>query len=146
MIYKSNCGVCRNVQKEPEFQRSKYLENLIEKVVLGKSENIIDFYCRLADIQNWKRVRNVSIADLNKGSFIDFRDKELKWRKAEITRINYDEIKCNYQMDVKYKKEGENIEETISSDSGRYAQFSYYTRMKYLEPRGNIQGLLTSGN
>lgn len=37
MIYKSNCGVCRNLQKEPEFQRSRYLETLIEKVVLQKS-------------------------------------------------------------------------------------------------------------
>lgn len=51
-------------------------------------------------------MRNVSITELNKGSLIDFRDKELKWRKAEITRINYDEIKGCHQIEVKYKKDG----------------------------------------
>jgi hypothetical protein len=106
MIYKSNCGVCRNLQIEPEFIRSKYLETLIEKVVLRKSEHFLNFYCRLADVQNWKKARNVSVAELTKGSFVDFRDKELKWRKAEITRINYDEAKASYQIEVKYKKDG----------------------------------------
>jgi hypothetical protein len=48
----------------------------------------------------------VAATELSKGSFIDFRDKELKWRKAEITRINYDEAKASYQIEVKYKKEG----------------------------------------
>ena len=106
MIYKSNCGVCRNVQKDAEFQRSKYLESLIEKVVLRKSEHFLDFYCRLTDVQNWKRVRNVTVTELNMGSFIDFRDKELKWRKAEITRIYFDETKGNHQIEVRYKKDG----------------------------------------
>ena len=90
MIYKSNCAVCRNLQKEPEFQRSQYLETLIEKVLLQKSLNYFDFYCRLADTQNWKKVRNISISELSKGLFIDFRDRELKWRKAEIIRIYFD--------------------------------------------------------
>jgi hypothetical protein len=38
-------------------------------------------------------------------------------------------------LTIRYKKENELIEETIESDSGRYAKFSYYTRMKYLEPK-----------
>jgi hypothetical protein len=38
------------------------------------------------------------------------------------------------------------VEESFGSDSSRYAKFSYYTRMKYLEPRNPTLSLLVPVN
>lgn len=45
-------------------------------------------------------------------------------------------------MVIRYKKDGLPIEETIQSDSGRYTRFSYYTRMRYLEQKSNLSGMM----
>ena len=105
MIYKSNCGVCRHVQQEPQFSKSKVLETLIEKNIVKSSENSLDYYIRVADHLAWKKTKMVQITDLTKGAFIDFRDKTLKWRKAEIKKTVNTQFRGIYRLEVGYKKE-----------------------------------------
>lgn len=45
-------------------------------------------------------------------------------------------------MVIRYKKDGVPVEETIQSDSGRYTRFSYYTRMRYLEQKSGMSGMM----
>ena len=58
-----------------------------------------------------------------------------------MIKIHLPNQENSYQIEVRYKKDGENHEETISSESGRYAKYSFYTRMKYLEPQISFEAI-----